>query len=520
MDSPVLFIFALCMPFIVILVGMIGLRWSALKAGFISFCMSVAVLPSLLGVSLHGMASDIVPGSALESLITSISILWIIFGALCIFYLQQATGALKAIQDLLARLHPDPRVSGLFVAWFFSLFMEGAAGFGTSAALAAPFLVAAGYRPVMAVVLALWGHSLGVMFGAVGTPVITQSILLQHSELLLAQAAVPFAWPAGFVLAIALCWFCFVHYQHQGAPLTTHRNGVHRSHVVAMGSFAALTFLLPFTLFAIWTGPELPSLLGAILGGSAFILGMRFVSKPDAMIKSELDTRTESSMGAMKALAPYLILIALVLVTRLEPSIKVYLQSMTLMWQWRGYSGSFAYAYHPGTMLLLAFVLASLVQRATPVQLGRAITNAAVRLLFVSAALFVMILLSRVLLHLGAIALLGEYVAAFTGAAWPFWSVWIGVLGTFITGSATSSNILFSEFQQSAAHASGNPTFPLLGAQTYGAAIGNMICPHNIIAAGATVNIQGQEGQVMRFTLPMAALLASIGGITAVVLTW
>ncbi|MCH8479189.1 MAG: L-lactate permease, partial [Wenzhouxiangella sp.] len=100
-------------------------------------------------------------------------------------------------------------------------------------------------------------------------------------------------------------------------------------------------------------------------------------------------------------------------------------------------------------------------------------------------------------------------------AFWPFWAPWFGVLGTFITGSATSSNILFSEFQRSAAEAGGHESIGLLGSQTIGAAIGNMVCPHNIIAAGATVNIQGNEGQVMKYTFPMAAILTTIAGVVA-----
>ncbi|TRW48755.1 L-lactate permease [Aliidiomarina halalkaliphila] len=510
---------ALCLPFLVILVGMIGLRWSALKAGFLALCASLLVLPLLLGISLDHVISKIMPGSILESATTSISILWIILGALCIFYLQQASGALQTIQALLTRLHPNPRVSGLFVAWFFSLFMEGAAGFGTSAALAAPFLVAAGYRPVMAVVLALWGHSLGVMFGAVGTPVITQSALVQQSEIVLAQSALPFAWPGGIVLAIALAWFCFHHYHGEPEAQTQHKGIMSVLSIGAIGAFAALSFLLPFSVLAWWTGPELPSLVGALAGGLIFTFGLHTIARlrKTAEPSAALESRTE--MSNLSALAPYLILILLVLITRIEPSIKAQLQALTLSWQWHGYSGSLAYAYHPGSLLLISFLLGGIIQRANPALMRQAVFSAAHRLLFVAAALFVMVLLSRFLLHLGAIDILGQQVAIITGVAWPFWSVWIGVLGTFITGSATSSNILFSEFQQSAAQASGNSALPLLGGQTYGAAMGNMICPHNIIAAGATVNIQGQEGHVMRYTLPMSLFLACLGGSLALVLT-
>ena len=91
----------------------------------------------------------------------------------------------------------------------------------------------------------------------------------------------------------------------------------------------------------------------------------------------------------------------------------------------------------------------------------------------------------------------------------------VGVLGTFVTGSATASNILFSDFQQATAERLGMSPLPLLGAQGFGAAVGNIICPHNIVAASATVNLVGQEGEVLRRTLAPALVYALLGGMLA-----
>ena len=91
----------------------------------------------------------------------------------------------------------------------------------------------------------------------------------------------------------------------------------------------------------------------------------------------------------------------------------------------------------------------------------------------------------------------------------------VGMLGTFVTGSATASNILFTDFQYAAAGALGLPALPLLGAQGFGAAVGNLICPHNIIAAGATVALVGKEGEVLGRALWVALLYAALGGVLA-----
>ncbi|MCC5878836.1 MAG: L-lactate permease [Idiomarina sp.] len=506
----------LSLPFIIILVGMIGFKWSALRAGLVALLVTLPLVWLYLGASGYWLARELLPGSVLEAGITSLSILWIIFGALCIYYAQHNSGAIQRIQQTLARLHPDPRVSALFIAWFFSMFMEGAAGFGTSAALTAPFLVAAGYRPVMAVVLALWGHSLGVAFGAVGTPVITQALLVPEPQLLLTRAVLPFMVPTTFVLAIALAWGCLRYgpaqsvsdnlSTAQGDGEAPARSQAKLTEAFYLGALAAICFLIPAAVMAYWLGPELPTLLGAVAGAVLFAL----------LTARKGRNLPESESGSFFiAIAPYAILIVLVLITRLVPDIKAFLQAVQWQVEWQGYRGNIAYLYHPGTLLLVSFLLGGLVQRQSFSMLKTAAVQAFLRILTVIAALFVMLLLSRLLVHSGAIGQLGQQVAAIAGTWWPFWAPLFGVLGTFITGSATSSNILFSEFQRSAAQAGGYATPPLLGSQTFGAAVGNMVCPHNIIAAGATVDIHKQEGQVMKYTLPMAALLTAIAGAMA-----
>lgn len=525
------FLFALSLPFWVILVTMIGFRWSAFRAGLLAFTITLLGTPWLLEIELGWLLTNLLPGSLLEALGTSLSILWIIVAALCIYYAQLASGAIEQIQRQLSRLHSDPRVSALLIAWFFSLFMEGAAGFGTSAALTAPFLVAAGYRPVIAVVLALWGHSMGVTFGAVGTPVISQAWLVAMPELTLGQAVIPYLIATTGVLAMGLSW-ALVRF----APLnaSTPWPAIPWRTSLLLGLLAGFGFLLPAIATAWYLGPELPTLVGALVGAILFVLLAPHVlatHKPD---NTENNT---SNMPFLAALAPYLVLVLLVLVTRLVPEIKAGLQALQWQVQWDNYQFSFQYLYHPGTMLMLSFVIGIGIQwlstrRAQPHsattmdaqpfqhRLRHAVAQALTRALTVLPALVIMLLLSRLLVHNQAIVQLGQQVVAVTGATWPFWAPWFGVLGTFITGSATSSNILFSEFQRSAATSAQVPYTPLLGAQTFGAAIGNMICPHNIIAAGATVNIQGEEGHVLRYTLPMALMLSVIAGGVAIWLVY
>jgi lactate permease len=126
------------------------------------------------------------------------------------------------------------------------------------------------------------------------------------------------------------------------------------------------------------------------------------------------------------------------------------------------------------------------------------------------------------MVHSGMIAALAQAAAALAGNGWPVFAAATGALGTFVTGSATASNILLTDFQLATAAALSLPVLPLLAAQGFGAAIGNIICPHNIVAGGATVGLAGREGEVLRRTLPAAALVVALGGALtlAAVMAW
>jgi lactate permease len=140
---------------------------------------------------------------------------------------------------------------------------------------------------------------------------------------------------------------------------------------------------------------------------------------------------------------------------------------------------------------------------------------AALKLAPVTVALVAMLGLSRLMVYAGMVDALASAAALAAGAAWPLFAPFVGLLGTFVTGSATASNILFTDFQLATAERLELSVLALLGAQGFGAAVGNIVCPHNIIAAGATVNLTGKEGEVLRRTLGVALLYALLGGVLA-----
>lgn len=164
---------------------------------------------------------------------------------------------------------------------------------------------------------------------------------------------------------------------------------------------------------------------------------------------------------------------------------------------------------------MLGFLIAALARGSSAPVILESMRHALLMLSGVVLALVLMLGLARVMLHAGLIDTLAEAAASGAGGAWPFLAPFIGVLGSFVTGSATASNILFTDFQYATATALGMAALPLIAAQGFGAAVGNMVCPHNVIAGCATVGLKDREGEILARTLIACLVYAACGGALA-----
>jgi lactate permease len=349
-----------------------------------------------------------------------------------------------------------------------------------------------------------------VSFGAVGTPVVPQVAATGLPALELSRWTAVLHAAVGWVLVVFL--LRLAHPDDAAGPPPARR--------WRDGALAVLTFFVPFLALGALVGPELPTLGGAVVGMAAFAAVVRRRARtrgaaagPSPRDGSDLDART-----LLRAGLPYVVLLALVLVTRLVPALRAPLQGYA--WSWsllETFDGRVAPLYHPGTLLLLGFVAGGLAQGHGARRLGAAAARAGRRMAPVVLALVAMLGLSRVAVHAGLIQALAESAAG-AGRAWPVLAPFVGVLGTFVTGSATSSNILFADFQQATAAALGLPIAALQGAQGFGAAVGNLVCPHNVIAGGATVGLERGEGEVLRATALPCVAYAAAGGLVLLAL--
>jgi lactate permease len=205
--------------------------------------------------------------------------------------------------------------------------------------------------------------------------------------------------------------------------------------------------------------------------------------------------------------------------TRTVPTLTTLLQSIVLDWKLTDrFAGSVMPLYHPGTMLMLALAATATASRERRRVILPSLIHAAQRLPMVGVALVSVLLVSRILVHSGMIDVLAQTAASIFGSAWPLAIPLVAALGSFITGSATASNILFGGFQLTAAEATQLPPLSALVGQGFGAAIGNIIAPHNIVAGAATVGLIGREGRVLKKTFPLCLVYALAGGL--LLLAW
>lgn len=503
------------LPILTILVLMLALQWSASRAGVaglvVAAVVAVAAFDFPAGLPVGGVAAT--GGLVAEAGFTAATILWIIGPALGIYHLQVRSGGTEVLRLALGRLSPDPRILALLIAWFFALFMEGAAGFGTSVALAAPFLVGSGFSPLSAVVAAMIGHIVGVSFGAVGTPIVPQVAVTDLTGLELSQATGLYHTLLGWIPLVAAMLVVVRATPRSGERLAT-------TWLWTAGAGAA--FLVPFTFLSRVVGPELPTLGGALFGAAVFVAAIVLAGRRErvpALNALPAEEAPPSAAAVLRAASPYLVLVGLVLFTRLVPPLRAALTAPEIAWELPGgFAGSMAPLYHPGTMLLLGFLAGAAIQGMAADKVRGAFVDASKALVPVSIALLAMLGVARLMVNAGMIDALADAAATVAGGTWPLFAPLVGALGTFVTGSATASNILFTDFQQATAMTLDLPVAPLVGAQGFGAATGNAICPHNIVAASATVALTGREGEVLRSTLGVTLLYTLAGGVVALIL--
>lgn len=538
-------------PLVLAGVLLIGLRMAAKTAMPIVFAVT-----ALIGLFAWDMTFSRVLASTLQGLILTVSILWIIFGAILLLNTLKHSGGITAIRKGFSGISPDRRVQAIIVAWLFGCFIEGASGFGTPAAVAAPLLVALGFPALAAVVVGMMIQSTPVSFGAVGTPIVVgvtggidragitatlasgDATWLEYFRLIVSEVAIIH----GLVGLMMPLLMVIIMVRFFGA----NRSWKEGLSIIPFALFAGAAFVVPYMLAGVFLGPEFPSMIGAMVGLAIVVPAARrgflipkdtwdfpeSTSWPDEWIgKLEIkmdDIAGKAPVSTLMGWVPYVLLAVFLVASRVIEPLKNALTSFAFGWSdilGEGIGGSIQPLYLPGGILLVVVLITALLHRMTLGELKDAFTDSSRTLMGAGFVLVFTIPMVRILINSGVNGAdlvsmpvaMAQLVADSFGGAYPFFAPAVGALGAFIAGSNTVSNLMLSDFQFNVANQLELSTAFMVALQAVGAAAGNMIAIHNVVAASATVGLLGREGTTIRKTILPTLYYLVISGVIALI---
>jgi len=492
-------------PIVVVLVLMLGLRWGGSKAGPVGWLVAFFV-----STFFFGAAPELLAYAQLKAVLLTTHVLYIIWMALVLYNVVNEAGAIAVIGQGIARLTGDRVMQLLILAWAFSAFLQGVAGFGVPIAVVAPLLIGMGFNPVVAVAAVAIGHSWSVTFGDIASSF--QALIAVTG--LEGRDLAP--WSA---IMLGLATFgCGLGAAHTFGGWRAVRRGAVA--ILLMGGTMAGTQYLLAT-HGLW------NLAGFVAGLAGLLVGAglaRFYQKGE-------QAKSLAKMGLGLALSAYLVLIVIVSAAELWPwlhdtlravKVEVMFPELVTSYGWTTPAGAgkaIPVFGHAGALLLYSSVIAYAIYRLTghytPGALGRILTKTVRSAIPSSVGIASMVGMAVMMDHAGMTYRLAQGLSVAMGAAFPLVSSLIGTLGAFMTGSNTNSNVIFAPLQQRTAELIGISVWIILGAQTTGGALGSMLAPAKVIVGCSTAGLAGQEGQVMRKTMGYGLTIAIVVGIVA-----
>lgn len=544
------------LPILVVGFLMISRQWPSTKAMPVAYFLALVIAGLFWKMPANWMLASTIGG-----LINAMEIILIVYGALLILGILRKSGGIEGISNSVFGVSADRRLQLILIGFLMGAFFEGAAGFGTPAAVVAPLLVGLGFPPLIAATAALIGNSVPVSFGAVGTPIIGGfSNLTAHvinygagNDLGVFLGEVGgFTASLHFLVGsfIPLVMVCFM-------TLIVDKSLKKGLAVWKLALIGGLLFTVPEVIIANLVGPELPSLLGSLIAIPLFIVLVKkgfFVPKdnwdfkpreqwdedwegtiPAGQLRSPGNDSggnsprvTAKVMSATKAWAPYVIVGLLLLLSRLK-----WLPLQGFLYEWdvswvnilgTSISRGIKPLYNPGVIpFMLVALLIPVMHGMNRKEALKIWGNTLKQIRPTAIALFFALGLTYIMMYSGEargadsmLIVIAKTTASVVGKGWYVFAPLIGILGVFISGSNTVSNIMFGGLQFDVAILSDLPVIPILALQAVGGAVGSMICIHSVVAVLTTVGLIGKEGRVIRYNIIICLAYGILAGLATI----
>jgi lactate permease len=515
------------LPLIALFILLGGLKWKAHFAALAS--LAIALIVALVVYSMPaGQALD---AAVLGACFGLFPIMWIVWNAIWIYNMTDATGHFAVLRRSFASISDDQRIQAVIIAFSFGALIEALAGFGAPVAITAAMLMALGFKPIKAAAVALVANTAPVAFGAIATPIITLSEVssLPKDDLgAMVGRQTPF-------LALIVPLILIAMVDGRRGVRQTWPAAVVGGLAFAIGQFACSNYL----------SVEITDIVASLLSAGALVVFLR-VWQPDEPLRGEgrfsrpaiagaatadttheaevlrrSDDHRDSRRDVWLAYAPYVIIIAVLSLAQVPP-IKDALDGLTKEIDWPGLNVLNAkgeepapsvfklnWAITPGTLLLVSGLLTMLVLRLSPARALRIYGKTLNQLKWATLTVATVLALAYVMNFSAQTLTLGQWIAG-AGGVLAFLSAIIGWLGVAVTGSDTSSNALFGALQVTAAKEAGLDPTLLAAANSSGGVLGKMISPQNLAIGAAAVGMAGQEGELFRTVLKWSIVLVLI----------
>lgn len=438
-------------PIATLLVALVVFRLKAWQAALAALLVSIAAVLFMFSESLPPYR---IPGVMADGFLFALSpICFVVVAALFTYAVTLESGAMNVIRSGLSSVSDDRRVLALLIVWGFGNFMEGMAGFGTAVAIPAALLVGLGFEPVKSVVMCLVANTTPTAFGSVGVPLVTLAEVSGVDQVSLTWITVVLQ------LLVTATGPLLILLSYGGIRAL---GGMWRMILLSQAAF-----LVPWVLSARFLGCELPD----IVGGLGVMLAI--------VLSSRRRFSSEALMRQLYAWAPFGFVVAVLSVNALMPA---EVKNWTT----------------PGALVLTAAFIGGKVQKIPLKRLVALFFRTAVNYRAALATICCVLMLARIMAEAGMISAIADFLVAATGSAYPAVSTLVGTLGGFVTGSGTSSCVLFGRLQADVARELCIEPRILAAANVMGAGIGKMICPQSIAIGAAAASLAKSEGVILR----------------------
>ncbi len=493
------------LPIIWLVISLCALKWPGYKASLGAMLIAVIEAIAYFGLSTIDTLTSVLEGFAFA--------LWpiviVIIAAVFTYNLCLSTGSIERIKQLLTSVTSDKRLLVILIGWCFGGFMEGMAGFGTAVAIPASMLWGLGFNPITACLVCLIANATPTPFGSIGIPTVTLATNLGLSNNLISFATT-------CILGILIMITPFVMVMVIGKGIKAFKG------IVPILLISGLSFLLPEMLIAYFVGAELACVAGSVCSlACTIIASIKFVDneKIDPEYKIEIKKKSEHiELGdTLKALSPFILIFVVLLCTsNLVKPVNSFLgqfaTSIKISTFKDATNTNFTWINTPGVLIFLCAIIGGFIQGATLEDMKNVFIATIKQMAFTILTMLFILATARVMQYSGMISAVAAVFSVF-GPVYPFFAPLLGALGTFVTGSGTSSSALFGSVQLSTAQSIGANPYWLVAANSLGVATGKMMAPQSIAIGLVAVNETGKDGVLLKRVVPYALLFIIISAL-------